>query len=171
DHSLRPGEGEQTELVAPPVPYFTNAPCKIFLAGSEPSSWRNMRCLNFQPCAVRTSSQRFAVMRCTRKPLLLPWLGTSTGSPCVCGTRICRYDVTTAVSPSIATCGSPVKCASPPAIAAWCSALCTCLARVSRPRGLESVSPRSNTPSSTQQAAMCSLPPVSALGGWLAIRL
>ena len=36
------------------------------------------------------SSQRFAVMRCTRNPLELPWLGTSTGSPCVCGTRICR---------------------------------------------------------------------------------
>jgi hypothetical protein len=32
-------------------------------------------------------------------------------------------------------------------------------------------SPRSNTPSSTQLAAIWSLPAVSALGGWLAIRL
>jgi hypothetical protein len=42
---------------------------------------------------------------------------------------------------------------------------------VSRPRGLDRFSPRSNTPSSTQLVATCALPPVSALGGWLAIRL
>jgi len=32
-------------------------------------------------------------------------------------------------------------------------------------RGLERFSPRSNTPSYTQLAKICSLPPVSALGG------
>ena len=41
---------------------------RILRAGSEPSSRRSARRLNFQPSGVRTSSHLFAAMRCTRKP-------------------------------------------------------------------------------------------------------
>ena len=49
-------------------------------------------------------------------------------SPDLFGVRICRYEVTTALSPSSAMWGRPVKWASPPAIAAWCAG-CLRLAR------------------------------------------
>ena len=45
---------------------------RIWRAGSDPSSGRDMRCLIFQPSAVRTRSQRFEPTRNGRKPLPLP---------------------------------------------------------------------------------------------------